>query len=66
MVFTDGTPPTDSILDCFLCLCEQYINENSNVVSMNNEIKDSNTITTNTNINSKVNVAGAVAVHCKG
>lgn len=61
MVFTDGTPPTDSILDCFLCLCEQYMNENSNDVSMNNEIKDSNT-----SINNKVNVAGAVAVHCKG
>lgn len=57
MVFTDGTPPTDSILNNFLNLCEQYIND------------DLDAINRNKNINGKTNTfkcGDAVAVHCKG
>lgn len=67
MIFTDGTPPSDSILNSFLCLCEQYIDENAEGVLTNNEMNESSIqTTTNTNINTKASTAGAVAVHCKG
>lgn len=58
MAFTDGTPPPDNILQLFLELCEQYIDDISEVEN-----------TCNFNISSEVSVPnclGAVAVHCKG
>lgn len=61
MIFTDGTPPSDSILQSFLNVCEQYINDSSELESKNNEITLPNKIITNTNKSE-----GAVAVHCKG
>ena len=69
LVFTDGTPPSDSILKSFLSLCEQYVDDSCEVELTNNEKSQSNEITPNTIINSEANVAkyvGAVAVHCKG
>jgi len=67
LVFTDGTPPSDSILKYFLRLCEQYIDDNCDV-ELANEKSESNEIS-NTIINSEDAIAkcvGAVAVHCKG
>lgn len=66
MVFTDGTPPTDTILQSFLSVCEQYIDTNDNSESeCKNETEESSIISTNSNIcNGKCE--GAVAVHCKG
>jgi len=82
LVFTDGTPPTDSILKYFLHLCEQYIDDSCDVECTNNEKSESNQITPNAIINSEANeitpntitnseanaakCIGAVAVHCKG
>lgn len=69
LVFTDGTPPSDSILKGFLHLCEQYIDDSCEVECINNEKIESNEITPNKILNSEANVAkyiGAVAVHCKG
>lgn len=69
LVFTDGTPPSDSILKIFLRLCEQYIDDNCDVECTNNEKSESSEIFPNTTINSEVDTAkyvGAVAVHCKG
>ncbi|XP_060844473.1 dual specificity protein phosphatase CDC14C-like [Rhopalosiphum padi] len=66
LVFTDGTPPSDSILKYFLRLCEQYIDDNCDV-ELANEKSESNEIS-NTIINSEDAIAkcvGAVAVHCK-
>ncbi|XP_025206218.1 dual specificity protein phosphatase CDC14C isoform X2 [Melanaphis sacchari] len=66
LVFTDGTPPSDSILKVFLRLCEQYIDDN--IDHINNEKSEANDIIPNTTINSEDNTAkyiGAVAVHCK-
>lgn len=68
LIFTDGTPPSDAILKYFLRLCEQYIDDNCEVESTNNEKSELNEITPNIIINSEANVAkyaGAVAVHCK-
>lgn len=69
LIFTDGTPPSDAILKCFLRLCEQYIDDNFEVEHTNNVKSELNEITPNLTINSEANVAkyaGAVAVHCKG
>lgn len=69
LIFTDGTPPSDSILKCFLHLCEQYIDDSCEVKLTNNEKSESSEITPNIIINNETNVAnhaGAVAVHCKG
>lgn len=66
MIFPDGTPPSDSILNKFLRLCEQYIDENAEGIFQNNEMNESNITTTNTSINTNASSAGAVAVHCKG
>lgn len=69
LIFTDGTPPSDSILKCFLHLCEQYIDDSCEVEHTDNEKSESNDITRNIIINNETNVpnhAGAVAVHCKG
>lgn len=58
MAFTDGSPPPDDILQLFLELCEQYIDDISEVAN-----------TYNFSISSEVSVPnciGAVAVHCKG
>lgn len=64
MVFTDGTPPTDSILQSFFSVCEQYIND-SFELECNNDMCESNIITTNSKV-SKGKFEGAVAIHCKG
>lgn len=69
LIFTDGTPPSDTILKYFLRLCEQYIDDSCEVEHTNNEKCESNEITPNIIINNEVNIdkhAGAVAVHCKG
>jgi len=68
MVFTDGTPPTDTILNNFLNLCEEYIEDVSVVDRTNSEITEPNAIDMNVNsdIGSVINCIGAVAVHCKG
>lgn len=57
LVFTDGTPPTDSILNIFLNLCEQYVNDDSDAINRNKNI---------TNKTNTSKCGGAVAVHCKG
>lgn len=64
MVFADGTPPNESILNYFLELCEMYIDDS-------NEVNGSNAIDTNTNdankdVDKLHKCGGAVAVHCKG
>jgi len=69
MIFADGTPPTDTILNYFLSLCEQYTDDSSEVYSSNNEVNGSNAIDTNTNSYGKEKLntcGGTVAVHCKG
>lgn len=66
LVFTDGTPPTDSILNYFLRLCEEYINDDSEVECANNEIGKFDANNTITIINNVTKSPGAVAVHCKG
>lgn len=68
MVFTDGTPPSDAILQLFLNLCAQYIDDISEVECTNNKISESD-VTKNTITSSEdgsANCVGAVAVHCKG
>jgi len=69
LIFTDGTPPSDTILKSFLDICEQYIDDSCEVEHANNEKCESNECTPNIIINNEANVgkhAGAVAVHCKG
>lgn len=70
LIFTDGTPPTDAILNKFLDLCEQYIEDIPEVKYMNNEITGPNAIDNTKRVNdetsSAFNCVGAVAVHCKG
>lgn len=69
MVFTDGTPPSDLILKKFLRLCEQYIDDSSEVESTNIIINEPNVTFTNKNGNGETSATknvGAVAVHCKG
>lgn len=67
LFFTDGTPPPDSILKNFLCLCEQYLDDNCNDELISKNMSESSVV--NKNINNKssaVKCDGAVAVHCKG
>lgn len=66
MVFTDGTPPSDLILQKFLRLCEQYIDDCPKVESTN-VLNREPSIATNENGEASANQnVGAVAVHCKG
>lgn len=67
MIFTDGTPPSDAILQLFLKLCAQYIDDISEVECTNKQSEldvTKNTITSSEI--SSTHCVGAVAVHCKG
>lgn len=69
MFFTDGTPPTDIILEAFLRLCEQYMDESCDSELTTNKIVRSRHVVSNQNQNDEdngVKGTGAVAVHCKG
>lgn len=69
MVFTDGTPPPNSILKSFLRLCEQYNDDGPECESTSDEMIEPNVINTNKNMNNEasyIKCAGVVAVHCKG
>lgn len=65
MRFPDGTTPPDDILNSFLSLCEQYI-DNELVKDETNEL---NATQSSNGINSGAVIpltGSAIAVHCKG
>lgn len=68
MNFSDGTPPPVSILTSFLRLCEQYIDNDPEVESLENETSESNANHLSNIIDNEVVplTKGAIAVHCKG
>lgn len=69
MIFTDGTPPPNSILKSFLRLCEQYIDDGRVSELTINNMLGPNEIVTNKRTNSEGGItkcSGVVAVHCKG
>lgn len=67
LYFEDGTAPPDTILESFLSLCEQYINNGSKTECLNNDTKGLNLEHKNKNKKkSALEFESAVNVHCLG
>lgn len=68
MSFSDGTPPPNSILTSFLRLCEQYIDNDPKIESLEDETSESNATHLSNVLDNEVIplTRGAIAVHCRG